>query len=67
MGGFGTIYLELDDMKLDDEDIEKILEDAYNEYRKYFRAIRGQTITIRDSLDYWVVLSTLKFLEQNET
>ena len=54
-------------MKLDDEDIEKILEDAYNEYRKYFRAIRGQTITIRDSLDYWVVLSTLKFLEQNET
>jgi|APGre2960657373_1045057.scaffolds.fasta_scaffold95409_2 hypothetical protein len=54
-------------MKIDDEDIEKITEDAYNEFGKYSRAIRGQTLTIRDSLEYWVVLSTLKFLERNET
>jgi hypothetical protein len=54
-------------MKIDDEDIEQILEDAHNEYKKYSRAIRGQMITIRDGIDYWVVLATLKFLEQNET
>ncbi len=51
-------------MNLTDEEIEEITNDAYTEYRKWSRGIRGQTITYMDGIEFWVIKSTLRFVDR---
>lgn len=50
---------------LTSEDREKIIENAYIKHRNYSRSIRGQTVNEQDDLSYWVILETIKFVEED--
>ena len=41
-----------------DEDYDEIYEKAYRKYLLHQRGIRGQTVEVWDSLEYWIYLET---------
>lgn len=51
--------------ELTDDDIESITNSAYIEYWKFSRAIRGQTITYADGIEFWVIKATLQWVSEN--
>ena len=51
-------------MNITDEEIEEITNDAYAEYSKWSRGISGQTITYMDGIEFWVIQSTLRFVDR---
>lgn len=44
------------------EEMEGILDRAYQAYRRHNRSIRGQLLTAADRLEYWAVLETLEWV-----
>lgn len=44
------------------EEIDQCIDQAYTLYARWNSKIRGQVIMPQDSLDYWVALSTQKYV-----
>ena len=51
-------------IKLEDEEVLSIIEQAQRSYKRHYYSARGQQITISDGLDAHIVWATLDYLEK---
>ena len=51
-------------IRLEDEEISKIIDRAERNYRRHYYSARGQTITMADDLNFHIVLATVDYLEK---
>lgn len=51
-------------IRLEDEEVLSIIEQAQRNYRRYYYSARGQQITMSDSPDVHIVYATLDYLEK---
>lgn len=51
-------------IRLEDEEVLSIIEQAQRSYKRHYYSVRGQQITISDGLDAHIVWATLDYLEK---
>ena len=51
-------------IRLEDEEVLSIIEQAQRSYKRHYYSVRGQQITISDGLDAHIVWATLSYLDK---
>lgn len=51
-------------IRLEDDEILSIIEQAQRSYKRHYYSARGQQITMADGLDVHIVWATLDYLEK---